>query len=144
MLRYFKNIRNSLCDDGLLFLDSFGGYEAHKVQTEKRKLDGFTFLWEQKQYNAVTGEMHCRIHFRFPGGRKIDNAFSYVWRLWGAREIREVLIDAGFYDDGEAWISNKVSPVPDPKLRILGRLPGLEPEPQSPESRSPESHSKED
>ena len=96
MLRYFKNIKNSLCDDGLLFLDSFGGYEAHKVQIEKRKVDGFTFLWEQKKYNAVTGEMHCRIHFRFPGGRKIDNAFSYVWRLWGAREIREVLVDAGF------------------------------------------------
>ncbi len=47
--------------------------------------------------------------------------------------LAEVLIDAGFYDDGEAWISNQVSPVPDPKIRIIGSLPGLEPEsePQS-------------
>jgi len=42
--------------------------------------------------------------------------------------LAEVLIDAGFYDDGEAWISNQVSPVPDPKLRIIGELAGLEPD----------------
>ena len=42
--------------------------------------------------------------------------------------LEEVLIDAGFYDDGEAWISNEVSPVPDPKLRIIGGLAALEPD----------------
>ena len=26
----------------------------------------------------------------------MKNAFSYTWRVWGARELREVLIDAGF------------------------------------------------
>ncbi len=96
MLRYFRNIHRSLCDDGLFFLDAFGGYEAHKTQREKRKVDGFSYIWEQETYNAVTGEMQCRIHFQLPGGKKIDNAFSYVWRLWGVRELREVLIDAGF------------------------------------------------
>ena len=42
--------------------------------------------------------------------------------------LAEVLIDAGFYDDGEAWISNQVSPVPNPKLTIIGGLAGLEPD----------------
>ena len=51
--------------------------------------------------------------------------------------LEEVLIDAGFYDDGEAWMSNKVSPVPDPKIRIIGSLfssdldSGPEPGPES-------------
>ena len=47
--------------------------------------------------------------------------------------LAEVLIDAGFYDDGEAWISNQVSPVPDPKLRIIGGLAGLEPDSEPPD-----------
>ena len=58
--------------------------------------------------------------------------------------LDEVLIDAGFYDDGETWISNQVSPVPDPKLRIFGSPAGLEPESQSPECRSLESRTKEE
>lgn len=96
MLRYFKNIHRSLCVDGVFFLDAFGGYEAHKVQREKRDVDGFSYTWEQETYNAVTAQMQCRIHFQLPGGKKINNAFSYEWRLWGARELREILLDAGF------------------------------------------------
>jgi hypothetical protein len=26
----------------------------------------------------------------------MKNAFSYTWRVWGARELRDVLKDAGF------------------------------------------------
>ena len=96
MLKYFKNIHKSLNEDGVFFLDAFGGYEAHKTQVEKRDVDGFSYVWEQERYNAVTGEMHCHIHFHFPRGKKIKKAFSYIWRLWGAKEIREVLMDAGF------------------------------------------------
>ena len=33
--------------------------------------------------------------------------------------LDEVLIDAGFYFDGEAWISNQVVPVKDPNIVIL-------------------------
>ena len=47
--------------------------------------------------------------------------------------LAEVLIGAGFYDDGEAWISNQVSPVPDPKLRVIGGLAGLEPDSEPPD-----------
>ena len=96
MLKYFRNVRKQLVDDGILFLDAFGGFEAHKVQREKRSVEDFSYIWEQEKYNAVTGEMHCKIHFQLPGGKKLKDAFSYVWRLWGARELREILIDAGF------------------------------------------------
>ena len=33
--------------------------------------------------------------------------------------LDEVLIEAGFYYDGEAWISNEVVPVKDPNIVIL-------------------------
>ena len=33
--------------------------------------------------------------------------------------LDEVLIEAGFYFDGEAWISNEVAPVKDPNIVIL-------------------------
>ena len=33
--------------------------------------------------------------------------------------LDEVLIDAGFYFDGEAWTSNEVAPVKDPNIVII-------------------------
>ncbi|MEM7208384.1 MAG: class I SAM-dependent methyltransferase [Pseudomonadota bacterium] len=96
LLKYFRNVHRSLCTDGVFFMDAFGGFEAHKTQKEKREVDGFHYIWEQEQYNAATAEMHCKIHFQLDNGKKLRNAFSYVWRLWGAKEIREALIDAGF------------------------------------------------
>jgi len=34
--------------------------------------------------------------------------------------LDETLIEAGFYYNGEVWMSNEVEPVPDPKIRYLG------------------------
>ena len=33
--------------------------------------------------------------------------------------LQEVLIEAGFYHNGENWVSNEVTPVRDPKIVIL-------------------------
>jgi hypothetical protein len=33
--------------------------------------------------------------------------------------LEEVLIEAGFYDNGEAWMSSRVEP-PQPSLRFIG------------------------
>lgn len=96
LLRYFKGVRKSLAEDGVFFLDAFGGHAAHKTGIEKRKLDGFRYEWEQASYNPVTGEMQCYIHFAFPDRSRMDKAFSYKWRLYGAQEVRDILSDAGF------------------------------------------------
>ena len=32
--------------------------------------------------------------------------------------LEEVLIEAGFYHNGEAWVSNEVAPVKDPNIRF--------------------------
>ena len=96
MLKYFRNVREALVDDGILFLDIFGGSECYQTQKEKRKLDGFKYIWEQAEFNAITNELKCHIHFHFPDKSKYKNAFSYTWRVWGARELREILDEAGF------------------------------------------------
>jgi hypothetical protein len=93
---YFASCRNALADDGILFLDSFGGPEAIEVQKEKTKFDHFTYVWDQADFNPVTNHMRCHIHFKFPDGSKIKNAFTYEWRMWTLPEIRELLLEAGF------------------------------------------------
>ncbi len=35
--------------------------------------------------------------------------------------LDETLIQAGFYFNGELWMSNEVEPAPDPKIRFIGR-----------------------
>ncbi len=35
--------------------------------------------------------------------------------------LEDVLIDAGFYDNGEVWMSNLVAPVEDPNIRFFGK-----------------------
>ena len=54
------------------------------------------FIWDQKSYDPITGDIRCHIHFSFPDRTKLKRAFTYDWRLWSLPEIREVLLEAGF------------------------------------------------
>ncbi len=94
--RYFEVAKTSLREDGIFFLDAFGGHEAFEEMKEKTKYDNFTYVWDQASYAPVTGDMTCHIHFKFPDGSKLKRAFTYEWRLWTLPEIREVLAEAGF------------------------------------------------
>ncbi len=100
---YFKNVQQSLADDGVFFLDAFGGYEAYSETREKTKHEGFTYIWEQESYNPITGDMTCHIHFHFPDKSRLRKAFTYEWRLWTLPEIRELLAEAGFSNVTVYW-----------------------------------------
>ena len=93
---YFRKAHEALADDGILFLDAYGGYDAHREIREKTKYKGFKYIWEQARYNPIDGKMRCHIHFGFPDGSKMKKAFSYEWRLWSLPELRELLDEAGF------------------------------------------------
>jgi hypothetical protein len=93
---YFRKVRKALARDGMLFMDAFGGYDAHREIKEKRKYKGFSYIWEQAHYNPIDGHMRCHIHFGFPDGSKLQQAFTYDWRLWSLPELRELLDEAGF------------------------------------------------
>ena len=103
MLEYLKTCREALKDDGILFMDMFGGPDSFDETKEKTKHDGFTYVWEQAEFHPVTNHMQCYIHFKFPDGSKIDRAFSYAWRLWTAPELRDVLMEAGFSKVSVYW-----------------------------------------
>ncbi|MCU7812572.1 MAG: class I SAM-dependent methyltransferase [Candidatus Thiodiazotropha sp. (ex Notomyrtea botanica)] len=114
--RYFKRVHSQLADDGILFMDAYGGYESYKDIEEERDIeDGdttFTYTWEQEKYEPISGNLICHIHFDFEDGSRMERAFSYDWRLWSLPEIRELLDETGFSkvtfywqgfdDDGEA------------------------------------------
>jgi len=94
--QYFEAARRALGDDGVMFLDAFGGYDAFRTLKEKTKHGDFSYIWEQAAYNAVNGEFLTHIHFKFDDGSKLKKAFTYDWRLWTLVEIRELLLAAGF------------------------------------------------
>ena len=98
--RYFERVAAVLDDDGVFFLDAYGGYDAFRDIVEERGIDDdegrFTYVWEQSGYNPISGRMTCEIHFAFPDGSRLDRAFRYDWRLWTLPEIRELLAEAGF------------------------------------------------
>jgi SAM-dependent methyltransferase len=103
MLDYFKTVYRALADDGIFFLDAFGGYEAFEEMKEKTKYDDFTYVWDQAKYHPVTGKIVCHIHFKFPDGSKMKKAFTYVWRLWTLPEILEMLAETGFRNPTVYW-----------------------------------------
>ncbi|MDH3638644.1 MAG: class I SAM-dependent methyltransferase [Gammaproteobacteria bacterium] len=94
--QYFSRVREALVNDGVFFLDAYGGYESYRVIKERTKHKGFTFIWDQAKFNPITHEMTCYIHFAFPDGSKMKRAFSYEWRMCTLPEIRELLVEAGF------------------------------------------------
>lgn len=105
--RYFRRVHRSLKTDGIFFLDAYGGYDSHREIVEERAIDdggdGFTYVWEQKAFNPITHTMACRIHFAFPDGSRLDDAFSYEWRLWTLPEILDLLHESGFARTTVYW-----------------------------------------
>ena len=116
MIDYLKLCRESLADDGIFFMDFYGGSEAMTEVEEPRECErtaedvpeghpigDYTYVWDQHKYNPITGEMKCFIHFEFEDGSKMPRAFNYTWRLWTLPEMLDVLRDAGFPNPVVFW-----------------------------------------
>jgi len=104
---YFARVRETLGSGGVFFLDHYGGFESMKEQRDKREIKTrkgpFTYIWDQKTYDPITGKMDCAIHFHFADGTRMRNAFTYTWRLWTLPEIQELLSEAGFRNVTVYW-----------------------------------------
>ena len=96
MLAYMRRCHDALVDDGVLFMDMFGGPESFEETKEKTKHDGFTYIWEQARFNPIDHDFQCRIHFKLKDGTKMRRAFTYDWRMWMLPELHELLLEAGF------------------------------------------------
>lgn len=119
---YFETVREGLAEDGIFVMDCFGGYEAFQDEyTEKRGCDGFTYVWEQEDYDPVSGDYVCHISFRFPDKSRLERAFSYHWRLWTMPEIRELLAEAGFSKVTVWWQGEDEDGEPDGEFEPVER-----------------------
>jgi len=96
MLRYFRRVHAALAADGIFFLDAFGGYEALREMRESTRHRNFTYIWDQSNYDPVTGDYLCKIHYRLSDGSMLREAFIYHWRLWTLPELIEMLTATGF------------------------------------------------
>jgi hypothetical protein len=105
--QYFKAARRGLRRDGMLVIDAYGGPGAMRVGTQSRRVpgddslgavagDGFTYQWEQRAFDPITHRTECRIHFELDGGKRIESAFIYRWRLWGLPELTGLMLESGF------------------------------------------------
>lgn len=94
--QYFSRVHRALIDDGIFLLDAYGGSDAFLEMKEKRRVEGFTYIWDQALYNPITGNALNHIHYKFRDGSEIKKAFTYDWRLWTLPEIQELLHEAGF------------------------------------------------
>ncbi len=103
LLSYFEAVRATLHTDGMLFLDVYGGPEAQQELVVRRRYKGFTYVWEQKSFDPIGCLGRNAIHFEFPDGSEIRNAFRYDWRLWSLPEVRDLLAAAGFSRSEVYW-----------------------------------------
>jgi SAM-dependent methyltransferase len=138
LLRYFRGARRSLRKDGLFFVTAFAGTQAMGTLVERTRIpvsydvDGnrvppYTYIWEQKSFNALSHDILCYIHFRLGNGKVLRRAFTYDWRMWTMPEVKDALLEAGFRDvllyvDG--WNDRKGRP--DDFYRLRTRLANQE------------------
>jgi SAM-dependent methyltransferase len=111
MRNYFAHVRSGLAKGGLFFLDAYGGWESHEPMQEHRKIKaGFTYVWDQNTFDAITHDVTNYIHFEFQDGTKLPKAFRYDWRFWTMPELQELLKEAGFSKVHVYWdTSNDVN-----------------------------------
>ena len=100
LARYFRRVHAALKEDGILFLDAYGGYDSHHTCEEEREVETpwgtVTYVWEQARFNPIDHALTCHIHFHFEDGSSLSPAFSYRWRLWTLPELRDLLEECGF------------------------------------------------
>lgn len=109
MLAYLKAVHASLADDGILLLEIAGGPGLIETEEEARGVyqgehKWFTYIWDQRGFNPINHDASYAIHFELKGGHRMEDAFTYDWRLWTIPELRELLRRAGFADTGVYWV----------------------------------------
>ncbi|MBS1962452.1 MAG: class I SAM-dependent methyltransferase [Bdellovibrionales bacterium] len=108
LLAYAKAALRSLKKDGTFFLEMAGGQGFVETESNSQtvvvpEVGKVKYVWEQHPYDPVTKVSDYSIHFRLPNGRWLNDAFTYHWRLWEIREVREILLEAGFRDTRVLW-----------------------------------------
>ena len=108
LLKYAKAAFQSLNSKGTLFLEITGGpgFIDESRESKTLKVPGYGKVeqqWEQHQFDPITGVNDYSIHFKLQNGEWMNDAFTYHWRIWNIRELREILVEAGFQKTVVLW-----------------------------------------
>ena len=101
--KYFAGVFKSLKSKGIFVLDCFGGSDCYEPNEEREDIRGFTYYWDQENFDPVSHHARFHIHYKRRGEKKREKVFSYDWRLWSIPEIREILKEAGFTTSHVYW-----------------------------------------
>ncbi|MGI9310825.1 MAG: class I SAM-dependent methyltransferase [bacterium] len=103
MLDYFRTARDDLGVGGVLALDLHGGGEAFSEEEQVTDCGDFEVVCHQTDVCPVDHSANLALHFRFPDGSQMRDAFRYRWRIWSLPEIADLLREAGFADIRVHW-----------------------------------------
>ncbi|MDQ3069109.1 MAG: class I SAM-dependent methyltransferase [Acidobacteriota bacterium] len=97
LVDYFRRARRGLKKGGAFMLDGYSGPDSLNPGDEVRNYAKFTYTWDQRPMDAISGRAMRYIHFKMKGQRKeMTRAFSYDWRIWMITELVDALTEAGF------------------------------------------------
>lgn len=114
--KYFRSAGKALA------LDCLSGPETAARQEMRVDYGGFTYVWEQAEFDPVSRRALFLIHFERPGEKTRRNVFRYDWRLWTVPELRDLLMECGYRDVRVFW--QGAEPIDDPTARR--RMPANE------------------
>jgi SAM-dependent methyltransferase len=103
LLQYFKNVKKALRTGGVFVVDVHGGSEIPVENREIWRFNGFRYTWEVARFDPITHLILCKIHYGFPDGTQLKNAFVYDWRLWTIPELTELFESARFRNVHVLW-----------------------------------------
>lgn len=103
LLTYFKAAYDSLNEDGIFFVDIFGGPESQTLCTDVIEHPGFKYYWECQRFNPLNNDCRFTISFKRKGEKKRKDVFVYNWRFWSISEIKDIMQEAGFSKTITFW-----------------------------------------
>lgn len=119
---YFAHAASCVRPGGVLVADVWGGSETQLEMVDRRRMRGFTYVWERKRFDPLTYRAEARIHFEFRDGTALKNAFTYRWRLWPIPDLREAMEAAGLENVVVLWEgTNPKTGSGDGRFRVVDR-----------------------
>ena len=100
--QYIRNMLKGLKPGGIAVLDAFGGSQCQDAIEDKARYKGFTYFWDQKNFDPVTYHADFAIHFK-TGAKKHRDVFTYEWRMWSIPELRDIMDEVGFKKTHVYW-----------------------------------------
>ena len=113
---YLAHALAGLLPGGLLILDLFGGpgvlqpsIQRVPIDPDEAGIEPFSYHWEQRNFDPQTGRINCRIHFELGDGTRLEDAFTYDWRLWSPGQMIDLALQAGF-EQAAFWWADPTEP----------------------------------